>query len=116
MTGDEIADVIEGAIAGARQGAIPITGIIEGALSALPRLPAALDVALPIIRKVILPAVENILTTREYVDLEVSLAALEAVRADLAAAAALARVGVQAMTDEQVDEYLTANDLFRKDA
>lgn len=121
MTGEDAAEIAADVFAKANAAVKDNTGesIVAHALDiALPMVTKAwpaISIIVPIIRKIALPAIENTLSSREYVDLVLSLELLESAAADMASAATIARGRIAAMSDEEVDAWLSENDLFRKD-
>jgi hypothetical protein len=99
-----------------RDGAVAVQSIARaadiGATLLQGIIPAAATI-IPIVRNILLPASEAVITASEYTRIVLALNAMEAALATIVTATADERARVGAMTDAEVDEYARSMGLFR---
>jgi len=88
---------------------------LDVALPVITKALPAISFLTPLIRNIALPAIESSLTANEYAEVMLSLQAIDEAAADIASAATIARARIATMSDEEVDQWLKDNDLYRKD-
>jgi hypothetical protein len=80
--------------------------VFEMAVPFITRALPALTVLIPLLRNTIIPAVENMLTSEEYAQLEDSVSTLEEVMANVTNTAVQARTEIAGLSDQEIDQWL----------
>lgn len=92
-----------------------IATAFDMAAPAMVKQAPALAILLPIIRRIMLPMVEKALTAQEYTETVIAVQVLEDTLADLIAKAVAAQARIDAMTDDEIDQYLASNNMIRQE-